>query len=703
MSGKKGQITLFIILGIVVLVGVGLYLGIRNDVITTTLDLGRDLSVEEVPLEFSPVKYFIDECLEIVGEDGLRAVGARGGFVDPWDYGISTTSEPTESDAVRMAPYSDYSVPYWYYMKSGNDCEGQCEFIAAPDNLLYLYRLDGEQEDRPSIEKEIEDYINGNLDVCLNDFEILRNQGFSVEVLGDVDSDVRIRDNEIVVFLKYPLEVSKASSRKISEFLVRLPVDIKGVYQLSKEIVQMQSDSRFLEMDLKNKIAAFSDTDSNMLPPTDDTAIGFGGGVRWPVEVIKMNFIAMLTSYVQALHVSNTFNDRQVNTGDSRLDYAYNSEMLVEVAADHSNLEVNFLYYDWWPIYFKTNCRGGMCRPESFSSNSLSFPVGTQDYNTAYDVSYPVLVQVRDPYAFNRRGYSFYFFMESNLRNNNAMPANYVSSPALDTGSSMFCDVDKRNSGEITVNVYDSDGYKVDGVEVFYSCADETCHIGSTENGVLSERFPLCLGGVVSVVKENYVGASAALDTQLDSEDLIEFTLRPIVLKNFVVKKKLIEKKYSGNFGYWHPTLREVELREGESALISLEKIRAVEQEEFNSVASYSWNQTEPSEIRVGEGDYMLTVYLLLDEKVTIPASVVEGVDIPAYEFPEPYPSGGLIRNITITDYNLRNSDLITFYALSHNLYDLDESEMTIDDIDDVVDIEKSSKMYGYGAWPEFK
>ncbi|MBU1946797.1 MAG: hypothetical protein KKC54_07575 [Nanoarchaeota archaeon] len=692
-NNKRAQVTIFIIMGIIVLIGALLYFGIKTETITSEIFPNMGITVQEVPVEFQPVNVFIEECVSQIAEEGIRKIGERGGFIEPKRYGIITVSKPTESDSVRMSPGSDYSVPYWYYMKSPNECAGQCDYIEVPDNMLYLYKKDG----FPSIEGQLEECITANLGQCLADFKVLKDQGFDVNVLGQLKSKVSIRDNDISISVEYPLEFSRAGSKKISDFTAVLPLNIKNIYDLAKEVVDMQADYRYLEKDLLNLIVGFSGVDSSMLPPMQETIFQFGSETRWPVQKVKMDIENVLSSYIQLLQVSSTQNYEPRDRGNSLSSSLYNTGMLIPVSGNYPELKISFMANpEWWPIYFKMNCKG-TCRPESASSNLMAL-IGIQRYSFVYDISYPALVTINDPDALNYKGYSFNFFMESNIRQNEPMPPNYIPAPLIDSGASMFCDEEKRNSGDITIEVKDADDYRLDNIEVIYTCSGTSCSMGKTEDGLLVSKFPSCLGGVVSVVKDGYLGQSKPLDIDENSHDSISFKLNPIIIKRFIVKKKLIEKRGK----YWIPTMKIVDLEPNEQAVISLEKADDITEEDFQSSASYNGNMTEPAEIRVGAGKFAVNINLLIDESIKIPASKIKDQDVPEQILPQPFRSGGLTANYTFSSYNLKNSNVITFYALSYDIYNVPESERKLSDLTEVMDMEKASKLYWYGAWPKY-
>ena len=63
------------------------------------------------------------------------------------------------------------------------------------------------------------------------------------------------------------------------------------------------------------------------------------------------------------------------------------------------------------------NDKGGKIEPSSFHAPSISplppIPFTLNRYFSVYDLSYPVLVTIRDTAALNGRGYTFAFALES--------------------------------------------------------------------------------------------------------------------------------------------------------------------------------------------------------------------------------------------------------------------------------------------------
>jgi len=69
MVSKRGQITLFIVIGVLILIIVGIFLYVRAPV-----------DEEEVPRDVAPVKVFVEECLEDIGKEAVIENSIQGGY-----------------------------------------------------------------------------------------------------------------------------------------------------------------------------------------------------------------------------------------------------------------------------------------------------------------------------------------------------------------------------------------------------------------------------------------------------------------------------------------------------------------------------------------------------------------------------------------------------------------------------------------------
>jgi len=695
---KKAQITVFIIVGIIILAGVGLYTAVRREAIKEELALGVELAIEEVPVEFRPVSSLVENCLTQIATEGLTKLGERGGFIDLVRYGINTREDNTNSDAVQFSQGSEYSVPYWWYLSSDNECGGNCQFSIIPEDRLCLRT----KKCQPSIESQLEDYIEENLRSCLNNFKEVKEQGFKIEEKEGIEASVTVAENDIIAYVDYPIEAEKAGKEELSKFFVRLPLNIRRIYSIAKDLSEMEGQYHFLERDVLNLIVGFSDVDKNKLPPMSETKFRIGKMVTWRRSEVKENIKNMLISNIQLLQVYGTRNyEEYIFPGNSLLESLYNRGMLVPGSEEYSDLEVKFNYNPFWNIYFNLNCDGEICRPESVASDLFAL-IGIQNYNFVYDLSFPVEVEIYDPYAFNNRGYRFRFFLEGNIRANDVMETDFTPIEGIFLEATMLCDENKRTSGDITINVKDYiTNQGIDDVQIAYSSYEENCLIGSSENGIFEGKFPVMLGGTVSFLKDGYISYSQRFDTKLGREDRLDIALKPKLTKKFIVKKRLMTKY--GNMWTWGS---EAELREDEEALVMLTRKGSLQEGEFTTSAIYLGNQTTKGEIEIAPGTYDITINLMYNKPIKIPESIREYDDdkftIQEFNLGEGFRVGGLSINDTFTKHDLKNDEIV-FYVLNPDIAAVPESQRVVEDLNVVSNIDELSQKYRGSLIPKFK
>ena len=674
----------------------GLYFTARQTITKEEIAPGLQLEVEEVPAELRPVQSFIENCLNQIATEGITKIGERAGFIDLIENNINTREETTNSDAVQFSKSSEYSVPYWWYLSSDNKCSGNCEFTIVPENKLYLNKKDG----KTSIESQLEEYIQDNLRSCINDFKSLEEQGFKIEEKGQIQAIVTVAENDIVVYIDYPIEAEKAGKEEISKFFIRLPVNIKKIYNTALLITSMEGEYHFLERDVLNLLVGFAGIDKE-IPPMSDLRFRIGKIKTWKKSEIKKNIENMLTSYIQLIKVYGARNyEPYVFPGNTLWESLYNKGMLVPGAEDYSDLEITFNYNPFWKIYLDLNCNGEVCEPESVTTDLLTL-IGIQNYNFVYDISFPTEVEIYDQYAFNNRGYRFKFFLEGNIRANDPMKTDFSRIEGVFLEQTMLCDDNKRNSGEIKINVKDSiTKQQIDDVQIIYSADAESCLIGSTQNSKFAGKFPVVFGGVVSFLKDGYITYAQRFDTQLNKDDELDITLVPKLTKKFTVKKRLMTKQ--GN--RWLIG-SEADMREDEEAFITLTRESNLNEADFTSAAIYSGNQTQKGDIEIAPGVYQLSINLLYNKQLRIPQRTIEEDDeeftIQEFTLDEGFRVGGLSINYTFTNEDLKKDEIV-FYVLNPDIAAIPESDRVVEDLNVVSNVDELSQQYKGSLVPRF-
>jgi hypothetical protein len=189
MFNKRGQITLFIVIGIViVLVGSIYFFVVRNS---------QDLNyLGPFQLQTEEIKSHVEDCLNQVASSAIYRIGARSGYLE-----LKENYYPTLYD----------NTNYLYY-----------------ENVSSLH-VNGE------IEHRISKYVDDHIIECVN-FSLFNN--FEIEFKETKTETVLGYDN-IFVYLDWPLFIKKDNvERKIDEFEIKIDVRFLTIYDAVKNIIE---------------------------------------------------------------------------------------------------------------------------------------------------------------------------------------------------------------------------------------------------------------------------------------------------------------------------------------------------------------------------------------------------------------------------------------------------------------------------------
>ncbi len=702
----KGQITLFVILGIIILAGGALFFSLRSD--TAGIATRESLTASEsVPIEFDPVKVFVEKCLEETAAQGLKMLGERGGFIEPYEQGLAPGDAATSGNSIELA--RNWLIPYWWHLATPDRCEGDCEFELVPQSRLHLYKKDGS----PSIEGQLENYVDENIDNCIADFTMLEQQGYKMESAGSPRTDVVILDGVVQFALEYPIEASKISKKKISRFVSTINVDLMDIYNFGILLTSLEANYHFLERYLLDLIVGFSGLDREKLPPMTESTFNFGSMISWSKNRVHERMKEVLLSYVPLLRVYGTSNYEAFDFPSSYRTAFYNGDMTIPGNMSYSNLAIDFDYLGWTP-YFDLNCDGDDCSPDSISTEIMSL-FGFQRYYFLYDVSFPAMVTIRDPDAllFGGKGYSFSFLLEGNIRNNEPMETDYATIKTVSpSAGSMLCDESKRLSADVNIEAKDAlTDEPISEAQIIYTCAGESCSIGQTgQNGHFRGRLPICINGILSFRKDDYISYSMILTTGADKEKDVKIGMNPILTKRFTVKKALMEKIY-GKFNPVFETMEQsINLSGREHAMIILQRKSGLNEMPYTTYGEL-WGNQSYGEIRIAPGEYemKIDVYYHGDFEIPERTETIEDqtVTYPSVEFnnTNPLPNGGLHCDSTHDVFKTsnpsfdENSDIV-FNIISPNLQNT--QDIMIEDLQEIGKLdEQAYTQYCYALSPK--
>lgn len=188
LRSRAGQVTLFVIIGIVIVVGVLLFFVLRDD--------GASANV---PLDMVDIKAFVDSCIEGAVYNNSYLIGENGGYIDVPD-----------------------------------------EIAGEMGGVYYFYRGRMFMPDMDKIKEELIKGVERDVLSCVGDFE-----NFAPKEVreGDIEIDVEILDDEILYDVKYPLVVRVGEDiSRFSDFgQYSVKVGLGSIYLVVEKLIRERS------------------------------------------------------------------------------------------------------------------------------------------------------------------------------------------------------------------------------------------------------------------------------------------------------------------------------------------------------------------------------------------------------------------------------------------------------------------------------
>jgi hypothetical protein len=292
------------------------------------------------------------------------------------------------------------------------------------------------------------------------------------------------------------------------------------------------------------------------------------------------------------LQLNDTKGAAVLDVGSNNLEKGlYRSFFLNVLNESYPDYSVKFLYLGW-PIYLHISpSENGVLKAARVSDIEMMIPqlppfitlVPQREYEFFYDLSYPVVVEIKNSDDLFGDGFTWLIALEVNLRDNRGLDEWFRGNGTygewdyswmkfnppteemmmVDGGEQLslvrqnytkdlFCSAKQRLSGNISVTVKDAFNESlIEGASIKYSCGKySSCFIGRTtldlDTGEVSivDRFPICIGGgVMTIEKEGYkTEAFADISTVLNESADFEFGLVPIAIKNVSIEAIPLER-----------------------------------------------------------------------------------------------------------------------------------------------------------------
>lgn len=496
-NNKKGQVTIFIILGIVLLLAVVLILTLKREV---TVFKPEEVAVTDK----GKVENFVTSCIKDIGEDALLKLGLQGGYIEVPDNIVNNGNRH-----VRTSPFT--VIPYW--------AQGLAVEIPTIDDMKL----------------QIDDYLEQNVKTCLLGTQAF-NQEFLINERSPIKSDTKITENGIVFQINWDIDVENRVGdvvARVTQHVVESPIKLKQVYETSVRIINRELAELKLE-DITQDLLALEH------PKVPLAGFEFSCAKKtWNVDDTENTLKDMLRINIGALQVEGAeFN----KYGDD--DPYYKNHYLWNLGVDPvpSDLSVAFNFDNNYPFVFEiTPRRGSKLESNQMGGQELLSLFCMQNWKFVYTINYPVVIDVMDEKNKYHFKTAFTVHIDNNIPNRESTYLNFNPIPKVPTiGDEEFC-------ADVTVPMFVKTYEVIDNgrlgvylkeplsdVNLSLTCLRFRCDVGKSEYNfggrghiaAFGANFPYCAGGILRGEKYGYKESWKRVVTEPDLE--VELELLPI-------------------------------------------------------------------------------------------------------------------------------------------------------------------------------
>ncbi len=496
-TSRKGQATIFIIVGILLALALVLVVTLRKEVLTT-------FKPEElIPTQRGKIENFIIKCIEDKGEEALFQLGQQSGYVE-----VPVLMQQDGSRHLRLGP--GFVVPYWAY---------------------------GPVTEIPSLQRvkeEIDIYIEENVPGCLLETTAFQ-ETYIITEKSPIEADTEIGNNKILFKVHWNLEIRDKDGKVVSELIEHQgesQIKLKRVYETAKKIIEEEMRTLKLE-DITQDLIALEH------PKLPVVGMELSCSRKlWKVDEAKRTLQDLLRVNVRKLQITGT----EVIEYPDEFPY-YQNHYVWDFGENFQQEDVSvvFQYDNNFPFTFQvTPTEGKVMSSSSFAGRGSVSLLCIQNWKFTYDVSYPVLLRVNDEttgYAFTT---AFTVHLIHNFPNRQDLITARPSAGSNLASDERFCQ-DARIpmtvlSWELVENeaqgIYQAE--PLDTVNISFTCIKYRCELGETAfnfanrgyQAGLSRNFPYCPGGIMRAEKGNYKQDWMQITTEPGLE--VELYLQPL-------------------------------------------------------------------------------------------------------------------------------------------------------------------------------
>tara|TARA_Y100000310_G_scaffold60080_1_gene55452 strand:+ start:501 stop:2555 length:2055 start_codon:yes stop_codon:yes gene_type:complete len=483
---KRAQVALFIIVGLIILLGVTTVVYVKTD---TTIK-----AVEEtIDPELVPIQRWVNECVYTIGKEAIKILAYQGGYLV-----VPEEIANNKRAYIPIDPGDFVKIPFW-------DFKGQKRI----PSIKYM-------------EEQIQDHVKENLLTCIGDFSGFDDL-YDIEA-GEMIIEADISDENVILDINYPLDIVLkvgGTQRKMNKFGAKLETQFGKMYNLAVKIMEEEQRIYFMEnitLDLMS-----------LHPNVPMNGMEFNCNPKsWLISDVKQDTQLLMQTMLPRIRIENTnylpfqkkisfyenlrkqagklreayeefdYNDfegsdsfailrDEANLPDEIPDDAYDYfHLFIDVDADESDLKVNVRYDPSWGMSFRPLpqnngfLKSNMARGQR---NLFNFFCINQ-YHFIYDVVYPIMFTLQDENSFAGSGLNFNFGFSITINDNTPDRSDFGYAP-LEVPDVVddFCDTTIGGDPvDITVRGSGDLGFaeELKNVTIGYKCFNMYCELGQT-------------------------------------------------------------------------------------------------------------------------------------------------------------------------------------------------------------------------------
>lgn len=497
MKSKKSQVTIFVLVGIVALIGSMIFLTVRNDTIEYEMKTESEI-IEDIPTDFMNIYYTIRSSLKDLLQETLKTTAQNGGIVE-WER-LEGSSE------LYDFVFNYDNRKYLTYFKYDDDCVLEV-FFPNLDNNFGLPNQENLARDRDdlNINIQIEEYLeNIIIDRLRVLFDELSYQGYDIKVLSQPVSKVYFKNNFTQLYVRMLTEVQYNGNKyTFDDFYIDLGYDFKNLYMAAADLVNVTINNKNFESLALGYLSYEINQGLNI-----DNSISI-------VTANQMrNKVARTLSIFDTIKVSSS----TVNSLDlSLLQESDDPSELISASILESmtiRLQNNYDYYfniKYIPNNLRFELNDGeqiaISKPLNplgdnngiisniFSSLSQALNIYYKEIYLSYDI--PLVTKIQDFNFLNSESIVYSFIMKPRIKNNNYCNSNINLEGYEDSYEDSFLAYASNpanrlvESKTVKFNILDNFDRTIDDVEASLICGEDYVYNFQIKNG-RPTNLPLC-------------------------------------------------------------------------------------------------------------------------------------------------------------------------------------------------------------------